>query len=316
MLIVFKSARISERKIFRKLTPLPSRIKLHFPSTMAIGVTGRGRQRYLSPRIITLLSVWMVPSESYIPTYYLNFGFPLDRRTPGVATNLRPFYLYGLPVYVVVASMLLSGYLFDPLLTLLFFFVPPFSFNFLPSETSPLRIVKRPTLPDPVVPPTAAAREASSSSFFRLICFVMSYTIVSLLDPIVERFKQSVNAVWKCDSRGIERRREHTACFTWPFLIVVFLALNTFATKISIAQNEASGTTSCKLMVGGCWDILPLLSCLFWAFLCPFASCDEGFLSCPCAIFEYCSSSYHRSAPSWSKTFKPFGFHFGAAALL
>jgi hypothetical protein len=136
----------------------------------------------------------MVPSESYIPTYYLNIGFPLELRTPGFATNLRPFYLYGLAISVVVASMLLSGYLFDPLFTLLFFFVPPFSFNFLPSETSPLRIVKRPTLPDPVVPPTAAAREASSSSFFRLICFVISYTIVSLLVPKLERFKQSVNA--------------------------------------------------------------------------------------------------------------------------
>ena len=65
-------------------------------------------------------------------------------------------------------------YRFDPLFTLCFFFDPPFSFNFLPSETKPLRIVKRPTFPVPVVPPTEAALEANSNSFFRLICFVIS----------------------------------------------------------------------------------------------------------------------------------------------
>lgn len=69
---------------------------------------------------------------------------------------------------------MLQTHLFDPLFTLLFFLLPPWSFNFLPSETRSLRIVKWPRLPVPVVPPTDAARVANSSSFFRLMCFVIS----------------------------------------------------------------------------------------------------------------------------------------------
>lgn len=65
-------------------------------------------------------------------------------------------------------------YLFDPLFTLCFFFEPPLSLSFLPSDTSPLRMVKRPMFPVPVVPPTDAAREANSNSFFRFMCFVIS----------------------------------------------------------------------------------------------------------------------------------------------
>ena len=66
-------------------------------------------------------------------------------------------------------------YLFDPLFTLpRFFLLTPFSFCFLPSLTRFLSMVKRPILLVPVVPPTAAARDANSSSFLRLICLVIS----------------------------------------------------------------------------------------------------------------------------------------------
>ena len=74
--------------------------------------------------------------------------------------------------------------------------MPPLSFNFLPSDTSPLRIVKRPTFPVPVVPPTDAARDAISNSFFRLMCFVISLKI-SILEGKQRQAKGGELEKWK-----------------------------------------------------------------------------------------------------------------------
>lgn len=74
--------------------------------------------------------------------------------------------------------------------------------------------MKRPTFPVPVVPPTEAAREANSNSFFRLMCFVISFENQHARqekeDKKMQEEKKTMEMLWIKDS---DLNRGNTDCF-------------------------------------------------------------------------------------------------------